>query len=147
MFYQVADLFIFTEMLNRDPDKDGPVDIWRHQGMDYNMICISGDKGDAAQLLGLPTLLFDDREENLADVVNKGSAQNAGILVRKGEARDKRVHPWNRRLVINDPHDWVYRSWQFARRFPQPLSLDGRPCRHYEADAHTRSQPFHISNR
>ena len=44
LFYQIADLFIFTEMLNRDPDKDGPVDVWRYDGMDYNMVCISGDR-------------------------------------------------------------------------------------------------------
>ena len=71
VFYQIADLLIYTEALNRDPDKDGPGTIWRYHGMDSNMICIDGDKGDAAQLLGLPLILFDDREDNILDVVNK----------------------------------------------------------------------------
>ena len=52
IFYQVADLLIFTEGMGRDPDRDGPVDVWRYDGMEPNMVCISGDKGDAAQLLG-----------------------------------------------------------------------------------------------
>ena len=58
-----------------------------------------------------------------------------------------RVSRENRHLVINDPHDWVYWSWQFARRFPQPEPLDDRPLReHGEADTYTRQQPFDISN-
>ena len=83
--------------------------------MESNMVCISGDKGDAAQLLGLPLILCDDRAENLDDVRRKGSDENVGVLVRKGDAVWKSV-PWRyEHLVINDAHDWVYWSWQFAR--------------------------------
>ena len=78
--------------------------------------------------------------------MKKGSKHNVGVVVRRGDAHFRHVQRRNEHLVINDPHDWVYWSWQFARRFPQPSSLDGRPCRHCEADAHTRLQPFHISN-
>ena len=113
IFYQVADLFIFTEAIGRDPDKHGPVDVWRYDGMEPNMVCISGDKGDAAQLLGLPMILFDDREDNLVDVVNKGSKYNVGVVVRRGDAQFKLVHRRNEHLVINNPHDWVYWSWRF----------------------------------
>ena len=71
--------------------------------MEPNMVCISGDKGDAAQLLGLPMILFDDREDNLVDVVNKGSKHNVGVVVRRGDAQFKRVHRRNQHLVINNP--------------------------------------------
>ena len=114
--------------------------------MDSNMTCIDGDKGDEAQLLGLPLILFDDREDNLVDVIDKGSRHNAGVVVRKGEASHKWVHPRNRHLVINNPHDWIVWCWRFARRFPQPSFIDGPPDRQLEADHDTRSQPFHINN-
>ena len=110
------------------------------------MVCINGDKGDAAQPLGLPLILFDDREDNIVDVVNKGTKHNVGVVVRKGEVSHRHVHHRNKHLVINSPHDWVYWSWRFARLFPQQLPLDGPPNRHLEADLETRSQPFHISN-
>ena len=114
--------------------------------MGHNMVCISGDKGGAAQLLGLPTILFDDKEENLVDVVNKGTAQNVGVLVRRGDAQSRRVRPRNRHLVVNDPHDWVWWCWQFARMFPQPADPPMLPQNHSEFDTHTRSQPFRVNN-
>ena len=114
--------------------------------MEDNMVCIDGDKGDAAQLLGLPLILFDDREDNIVDIVNKGHERNVGVVVRRGDSSHRRVHPRNRHLVINNPHDWVYWSWRFARLFPQPEFIEGPPDRHLEADPETRSQPFHIDN-
>ena len=151
LFYQVCHFFIFTEKLNRDPDKDGPVNIWKFPGMEDNMICISGDKGDAAQLLGLPTILFDDREENLVDVVRKGSAHNLGVLVRRGDAAHRPVQPRLRRFVINDPHDWVYWSFKFSQLWPTADILDLPPQRHLEAhpeitDAAVRCHKLQIDN-
>ena len=114
--------------------------------MDDNMICISGDKGDAAQLLGLPLILFDDKEDNLTDVIDKGHIRNVGVVVRRGEAMFRRVKPHNWPMVINDPHAWVYWCWRFARLFPQPEPLDGPPKRHLEAGPDEISQPLHINN-
>ena len=110
------------------------------------MICLDGDKGDAARLLGLPLILFDDKEQNLTDVIHKGHAKNVGVVVRRGEAAGRRVHPWNRSMVINHPHSWVYWCWRFARLFPQPEPIEGPPRRHLEASPEERSQPLHISN-
>ena len=55
-FADLVDFMIFTEEINYR----GAVAVYRLEGMSNNMICITGDKGDAAQLLGLPTLLIDD---------------------------------------------------------------------------------------
>ena len=67
MAYQVVKFFIFTEKLT----SRGPVDVYKLPGMEDNMICISGDKGDAAKLLGLPVMLFDDKAENLDVIIRK----------------------------------------------------------------------------
>merc|ERR1712026_270649 len=86
-------------------------------------------------------LIFDDREENLIDVVKKGTVHNMGVLVRKGEAARKRVQPWMRRFVINDPHHWVYWSYRFAQQWPRADILDlplGRDL--------STSQPLQIDN-
>ena len=115
--------------------------------MQSNMVCISGDKGDAAQLLGLPLILFDDREDNISDVVNKGTSRNVGVVVRRGEATHRHTHHRNKHLVFNDPHDWVYLSWRFARLFPQQVQHDFPPTRFLEADLETRLQNFRIDNR
>ena len=145
-FYTIADLLIFTKTIGRDPDEGAPVRIWRYPGMAGNMICLDGDKGDAAQLLGLPLLLFDDIENNLIDVVDKGHIDNRVVVVRRGEARHRRIEPRNRHLVINDPHAWVYWCWQFARRYPQPTFIDGPPRTYLEATPEERSQPLRINN-
>ena len=147
VFYRCADFLIYTEKINRDPDRDGPVSIWRYPEMESHMICINGDKGDAAQLLGLPMILFDDKEENLTDIIDKGHRQNVGVVVRRGEAVNRRIKRRNNRsMVINDPHAWVYWSWRFARLFPQPQDIEGPPKRRLEAGPAERSQRLHINN-
>ena len=95
---------VFTEKIGNEE----PVEIYRLPGMGNNMICINGDAGDAAQLLGLPLILFDDREDNLDDVQREGSKENVGVLVRRGDAIWKSVNRKYDHLVINNPHDWVY---------------------------------------
>ena len=61
------DFFILTEKMGNKK----PVAIYRLPGMRDDMVCISGDKGDASQLLGLPLILFDDKVDNLDDVIRK----------------------------------------------------------------------------
>ena len=102
--------------------------------------------GDAARLLGLPLILFDDKEKNLTDTIHKGHVRNVGVVVRRGDATHRRVHPRNQHMVINHPHSWVYWSWRFARLFPQPEPIEGPPTQCLEADLLERSQPLHINN-
>ena len=131
LFFQIADFFIFTEKIGSKE----PVSIYRLPGMRDDMVCISGDKGDASQLLGLPLILFDDKADNLDDVIRKGHTNNVGVLVRRGEAVGRSLPRKCETMVINDPHDWVYWSWQFARRYPQPRPLDDWELReHGETD-------------
>lgn len=121
--YKCADFLTYTEKIGRDPDRDGAIRVWRYPGMESHMICIDGDKGDAAQLLGLPLILFDDKEDNLTDIVDKGHSRNVGVVVRRGEAVNRKVYRRNRAMEINHPHSWVYWCWRFAGLFPQSLFL------------------------
>ena len=89
-FFHIADFFIFTEVVGNKE----PITVYRLPGMKDNMVCISGDKGDAAQLLGLPTILFDGRDDNLDDVLTKGHRENVGVLVRRGSAMWKHTPRW-----------------------------------------------------
>ena len=47
----------------------------------------NGDKGDAARLVNLPVLLFDDKKENIIEVERKGPVGSKGILVSRYRQR------------------------------------------------------------
>ena len=96
----------------------GPVRVFRLDGMPANTICINGDKGDVAALTGLPMLLFDDREENLDDVLKKGISGCEGVLVRRGSASQRRVPRRWREHLINDSQQWIHRGIRFVEQFP-----------------------------
>ena len=72
--------------------------------------------GDVAALLGLPLLLFDDRERNLDDIIKKGVAGCEGVLVRRGDASQREVRRDWRSRVINDPEDWIHQGLGFIKR-------------------------------
>ena len=109
---QAADIYLYTEAIHHE----GPVCVYQVDGMPSNAICIDGDKGDVAALLGLPVLLFDDRERNLDDIIKKGVAGCEGVLVRRGDASQREVRRDWRSRVINDPEDWIHQGLGFIKR-------------------------------
>ena len=109
---QAADIYLYTEAIHHE----GPVCVYQVDGMPSNAICIDGDKGDVAALLGLPVLLFDDRERNLDDIIKKGVAGCEGVLVRRGDASQREVRRDWRSRVINDPEDWIHQALGFIKR-------------------------------
>ena len=111
---RAADINIFTETIHHA----GPVRVFRLDGMLANTICINGDKGDVAALIGLPMLLFDDREENLDDVLKKGISGCEGVLVRRRSASQRRVPRHWREHLINDSQQWIHRGIRFVEQFP-----------------------------
>ena len=108
-----ADIYLYTEVIQHD----GPVRVYQFNGMPSNVICIDGDKGDVAALLGLPLLLFDDKERNLDVVLKKGVAGCEGVLVRRGDASQRNVWRAWRCHVSNDPQDWIHRGRRFIQQF------------------------------
>ena len=109
---RAADIYLYTEAIHHE----GPVCVYQVDGMPSNAICIDGDKGDVAALLGLPVLLFDDRERNLDDIIKKGVAGCEGVLVRRGDASQREVRRDWRSRVINDPEDWIHQALGFIKR-------------------------------
>ena len=96
---QTIDFSIFTHTI----DRAGPMEVYQLDGMEQYIICIRGDKADAAELLGLPVLLFDVKEANLDNVLKKGVDRCGGIIVRRGTASRRHVQQSWRRSLVNDP--------------------------------------------
>ena len=90
-FIQGVDGVIFT-----DVRKNGcrEVRIYREQWMHPRIICVDGDKGQVAALLGRPVVLFDDKEDNAQQVIAAG-CKNKGVVVRRGRKARKRVSGWS----------------------------------------------------
>ena len=75
---------IITRYLQRYSRNRG-VRLKRTGEMPLDFICLSnGDKGDAASILGVPVILFDDRLENIWQVEGKGIRGSKGVLVKGG---------------------------------------------------------------
>ena len=57
--------------------------------MGMNCIAIRGDKGQAAELLNKPSLLFDDKEDNIDLLRARSTPLNKldGVVVRMGKKR------------------------------------------------------------
>ena len=91
----------------------GNVDVYRDPWMPLNCIGVRGDKGQAADLLKKPVLLFDDGEENIdrMRIRSRDSTPLNGILVRRGRKSHRLVPPSY--ACLNDPREWV----QICRRF------------------------------
>ena len=83
------------------------VDVYREYWMPPSCIGFRGDKGQVAQLIGLPTLLFDDKEE-VIDLLRRRSNPEVpldGIVVRRGRKTEWGVAPGYQ--VANDPTTWL----------------------------------------
>ena len=96
------------------------VDVYREPWMGPRCVGIRGDKGQVADLMRKPVLLFDDNEENI-DLLRLRSSPNVpldGVLVRRGRNAHRPVPPGY--LCENDPREWV----QICRRFGSAYSSD-----------------------
>ena len=65
------------------------VEVYRENWMGMNCIAIRGDKGQAAELLNKPSLLFDDKEDNIDLLRARSTPLNKldGVVVRMGKKR------------------------------------------------------------
>ncbi len=96
---------IVTDYLSRYDSRY--VTACRPADMRADFIALSnGDKGDAARLVNLPVLLFDDREENIIEVERKGPVGSKGILVSRHRQR-------YRRTVWPPPTEWKTKIYEW----------------------------------
>ena len=94
---------IFTDY---DKGYHRTVDIYRESWMQPNCICVRGDKGQAASLLGLPCILFDDKEDNVRSLRRRSTPTTPldGIIVRRGRLVSEWVEPGF--LASSDCAEW-----------------------------------------
>ena len=83
------------------------VDVYREAWMPPSCIGFRGGKGQVARLIGLPALLFDDKEE-VIDLLRRRSTPEVpldGIVVRRGRKTEWGVAPGYQ--VANGPATWL----------------------------------------
>ena len=83
-----------------------------------SIICVEGDKGQAAELFEVPSIMFDDQENNVRKVMLAGP-RNAGCVVRIGHVNDRRrsLHMrtrLDREFFVAECHDDLF---TFSRLF------------------------------
>ena len=71
--------------------------------MPQNQIAITGDKGQAATLLGLPTFIFNDKKLNI-DLISDAVPLSTGMVVRRGYKSRHSVRRGYR--LAPDPLHW-----------------------------------------
>ena len=94
-------------------------EICHERGYEPNSIVgMTGDKGQAAYLLGRPVILFDDKEENVSQVLS-ASNFNAGCVVRIGSLAGRRVccNTLAQPQVSRNPLEWC----DMAKRFHEDV--------------------------
>jgi len=77
---EMLDGCVFTDVRKNDTDK---FEVYRPKWYPETAIRITGDKSDISRFLNIPTLLFDDKEENIT-IHSKGHRENKGVVVKRG---------------------------------------------------------------
>ena len=99
------------------------VDVERLRDCGPNVITLSGDKGQVAELLPVPCFIVDDRRRNV-ELVQKKGYRSGGVVfrgARKGH-RDGAPQPlypganyWKPFRICNDPLEWPGLVEEFVR--------------------------------
>jgi hypothetical protein len=114
-FLASCDFLIFArEPFNSDPD--GRVDVSPDRDLPDKAIRIRGDKGDAARLLGVPVVMFDDRGDQLENILQKASDHSEAWLVERGE-QQRRNQYWRKCNCTSNRPDGQFGWAAISRRF------------------------------
>ena len=102
------------------------VDVYREDWMAENCIGVRGDKGQVASLLRRPCILFDDREDNVQQLLDRSTSllPLEGIVVRRGRRRNDWVDQgyfWS-----TDCLEWPGLLRDFNQRFGQTQTWSSR---------------------
>ena len=115
IFLDSCDFLIFTdEVVNSD--SDGRIDVYRDRDLPDKAIRIRGDKGDAAHLLGVPVVVFDDRVDHLRTMLEKTAMHSEAWLVERGEQR-RRNQEWRSSNCTSNRPDGQWGWAAISRRF------------------------------
>ena len=106
------------------------VDVYREPWMATNCVVVRGDKGQVAELMRKPVLLFDDNEENIDLLRIRSSSESPldGVLVRRGNKAGRFVPPGYR--CENDPREWVQICKKFGSAYSSDFTGDGPQALH-----------------
>ena len=105
--------------------------VYRPRGWPKTAIRVTGDKSAVSRFLGIPTILFDDREDNMW-YHGLGHPQNEGVVVKRGAKR----HHWRRRdlAYCSNWRKWPDMIQDFQSRVVRGQPLTNGP-RNVENDA------------
>ena len=130
--------YIFTD---ERKSLEKSVRVYRPEGYPLTSIHVEGDKSFLSRALAMPTLLFDDEEENVT-FHNRGSDWNQGVVVKRAGQVDCN-HLCGYRYCA-DPQQWVEIVRQFGvshgaipASVPPPSSSGGA----YSADGGAEGAP------
>ena len=107
-------LILTDEEVNADPHER--IDVYRDRDLPDKAIRIRGDRGDAAHLLGVPVVMFDDRGDHLRIMLEKAAEHSEAWLVERGEQR-RRNQDWRNRNSTSDRPDGQLGWAAISRRF------------------------------
>ena len=116
------DGYIFTDEFGNEPSSyqtSGVVRVYWPRNIpakyEGRAVRVSGDKGSVSQLLGVPTILFDDSEAN-ALTHDHASPANASVVVKVGEKKSKHH--------MDFPGEYMYsQTWQHWLEIIKDFSL------------------------
>ena len=105
--FNEMDGFIFTDFRERER---AAVHVYQEDWMTMiscddkgcpkcDIICVEGDKGQVAELFDVPSIMFDDHEDNVRKVMFAGQG-NAGCVVRIAHGNHPR-RSWNMRTCLD----------------------------------------------
>ena len=114
-FLARCDFLIFTDKLV-NPDRDERVEVYRDHVLPEKAIRITGDKGDAARLLGVPVVMFDDRRDQLEIILQKASDHSEAWLVERGKQK-RRNQYWRECNCTSNRPDGQLGWAAISRRF------------------------------
>ena len=113
VFVAEMDGMIFTDHRQAHERYRNQVIIYRSDWMNNTCIGVTGDKGQVAELMNKPVLLFDDKESNIQLLRDRSTPQFFldGIVVCRGHKSGRHVSPGFG--IGHDAHQWP----EIIRRF------------------------------
>ena len=114
-FVNEMDGFIFTDQRKAEGRYYNQINIYREDWMGITCIGVKGDKGQVAELIGKPVVLFDDKEENIRLLRDRSTAHTVmdGVVVRRGNKCGKRIQPGFE--ICNEARLWAEMVKKFDR--------------------------------
>ena len=106
---EVLDGYVFTDQREQ---AGGKFKVYRPHGWPHYAIRVSGDKSAVSRFLNIPTLLFDDKEENIVAHAS-GHRKNDGVVVKRGRKSSHWQNPYF--MYCSEWQKWATKIKEFQR--------------------------------